>query len=189
MGTAPSSRSTRSLSQATTDAATRFIVRPSVKHRENGRLVEVTTKIVFGQPDEIEARLNNSTVSTVINTSCIERDNLTWRQLNRRLTRKTNGFSKEMSWLEKQLWLSLAYYHLVLPHQSLRQALPVPEPTRGSGSPRRWQLNTPAMAAGLTNHIWTTAELLSFRVPAQFLDTLKNIEHLFPSLDLVHQGS
>ena len=45
------------------------------------------------------------------------------------------------------------------------------------------------MAAGLTNHIWTTAELLSFRVPAQFLDTLKNIEHLFPSLDLVHQGS
>ena len=160
-----------------------------VKHRENGRLVEVTTKIVFGQPDEIEARLNNSTVSTVINTSFIERDNLTWRQLNRRLTRKTNGFSKEMSWLEKQLWLSLAYYHLVLPHQSLRQALPVPEPTRGSGSSRRWQLNTPAMAAGLTNHIWTTAELLSFRVPAQFLDTLKNIEHLFPSLDLVHQGS
>jgi IS1 family transposase/transposase-like protein len=160
-----------------------------VKHRENGRLVEVTTKIVFGQPDEIAARLNNSTVSTVINTSFIERDNLTWRQHNRRLTRKTNGFSKEMPWLEKQFWLSLAYYHLVLPHQSLRQELPVSEPTRGSGSPRRWQLITPAMAAGLTNHIWTTAELLSFRVPAQFIETLKNVEHLFPSFDLVHQGS
>ena len=47
---------------------------------------------------------------------------------------------------------------------------------------------TPAMAAGLTDHIWTTAELLSYRVPATFLDRLHEIEHLFPSLDHVHQG-
>jgi IS1 family transposase len=40
----------------------------------------------------------------------VERENLTLRQRNRRLTRKTNGFSKELTWLEKQLWLSLAYY-------------------------------------------------------------------------------
>jgi IS1 family transposase len=160
-----------------------------VKRRENGRLVEVTTRTIFGQPDEIALRLSNSTVSTFINTSFVERDNLTLRQHNRRLTRKTNGFSKEMSWFEKQLWLAVAYYHLVLPHQSLRQKLALPEPTRGSGSARRWQLITPAMAAGLTNHIWTTTELLSYRVPVQFIDTSKRIEHLFPSLDLVHQGS
>jgi IS1 family transposase len=160
-----------------------------VKRRENGRLVEVTTRIVFGQPEEIALRLSHSPVSTLINTSFVERDNLTLRQHNRRLTRKTNGFSKELSWFEKQLWLALAYYHLVLPHQSLRQKLTLPEATRGTGSARCWQLLTPAMAAGLTDHIWTMTELLSFRLPVQFIETLKRIDHLFPSLDLVHQGS
>src|SRR5687767_10311442 len=67
--------------------------------------------------------------------------------------------------------LSLAYYHLALPHRCLRQPLPEPEPTRGSGSLRRWQPVTPAMAASLTDHVWTTTELLSYRVPPHFLDT------------------
>lgn len=160
-----------------------------VKRREKGRVVEVTTKVVFGQPDQIEARLIASPVSQTVNTSFVERDNLTLRQSNRRLTRKTIGFSKELSWFEKQLWLSLAYYHLVVPHDSLAQPLAVPEPTRGNGSPRRWQLVTPAMAAGMTDHVWSTAELLSFRVPAQFIDNLYLIEHLFPHPDLVYQGS
>jgi len=160
-----------------------------VKRREKGRVVDVTTKIVFGQPDQIEARLTASTTSHSVNTSFVERENLTLRQHNRRLTRKTNGFSKELSWFEKQLWLCLAYYHLVVPHDSLKQQLSKPEPTRGNGSARRWQLRTPAMAAGLTDHIWTTSELLSFRVPAWFLDNLHNIEHLFPPPDLAHQGS
>jgi hypothetical protein len=59
------------------------------------------------------------------------------RQSNRRLTRKSNGFTKELPWLEKQLWVSLAYYHLVLPHQSLRCPLTEPIVTRGTGSENR----------------------------------------------------
>jgi len=47
------------------------------------------------------------------------------------LTRKTIGFSKEWTWLEKQLWLTLAYYHIVLPRESLRQPSAVPESTLG----------------------------------------------------------
>jgi hypothetical protein len=125
----------------------------------------------------------------MVNTSFVERENLTLRQHNRRLTRKTNGFSKELSWLEKQLWLSLAYYHLVLPHDSLRQPLDVPEPTRGSGSARQWRPMTPAMAAGMTEHVSTTTELLSYRVPTSFLEALHTIEHLFPPLEDIHQGS
>jgi IS1 family transposase/transposase-like protein len=160
-----------------------------VKVRERGRVVDIRSKVVFGDSDAVEAKLAQSCVSSTINTSFVERDNLTQRQMNRRLTRRTNGFSKELTWFEKQLWLSIAYYHLVLPHRSLRQELPVPEPTRGTGSPRRWQPRTPAMAAGITDHIWTTTELLSYRVPARFLDRLDQIEHLFPSLDTVHQGS
>jgi len=160
-----------------------------VKQRERGEVVAVTTKVVFGDATAIQARLAASPTSTTVNTSFVERDNLTWRQQNRRLTRKTNAFSKELPWLEKQLWLSLAYYHLVLPHDSLGQRLEPPEPTRGTGSPRRWRPITPAMAAGLTDHVWTTTELLSYRVPATFLDSLETIAHLFPPLNLIYQGS
>ena len=160
-----------------------------VKKRRKGRVVEVGSKVVFGDPDAIAARLAASPVSNTVNISFVERDNLTQRQSNRRLTRRTNGFSKEITWFEKQLWVSLAYYHLVLPHHSLRQRLPTPEPTRGTGSPRRWRPVTPAMATGVTNHVWTTAELLSYRLPAQFLDQLPEAERLFPPLDQSHQGS
>lgn len=158
-----------------------------VKKREKGRVVDVEAKVVFGSADSIAARLATSAVSTTINTSFVERDNLTQRQSNRRLTRRTNGFSKELPWCETQLWLSLAYYHLILPHHSLREALPIPESTRGTGSLRRWQPVTPAMAAGITDHAWTTTELLSYRVPAYFLDQLSEIEHVFPPLEHVHQ--
>jgi len=157
-----------------------------VKRREKGRVVEVTRKIVWGQADELQARWAASTTRTMINTRFVERDNLTWREHHRRLTRKTIAFSKELPWMEKQWWLSLAYYHLCLPHLSLRQALPIPEPTRGNGSPRKWRPVTPAMAAGMTDHVWTTAELLGYRVPAPFLDTLDAIQHLFPALDDAH---
>ena len=160
-----------------------------VKRRDKGRVVEVSQKIVFGHPALIAARLAASPVSQSVNTSFVERENLTLRQSNRRLTRKTNGFSKELSWLEKQLWLSLAYYHLVVPHDSLKKPLPLPQPTRGDGSTRKWEFRTPAMAAGITDHIWTTTELLSYRVPVHFLDNLHQVEFLFPPPDLVHQGS
>ncbi len=160
-----------------------------VKQRERGAVVSVTTKVMFGDSKSVTARLEASSASRRINTSFVERDKVTLRQANRRLTRKTNGFSKEVLWMEKQLWLSLAYYHLILPHASLRREIEVREPTRGCGSPRRWRPITPAMAAGLTDHVWTTTELLSYRVPVTFLDTLHQIEHLFPPFDSVHQGS
>jgi hypothetical protein len=153
-----------------------------VKKRDKGRVVEVQSKLVFGTPAQLKACLEASPVSTMVNTSFVERDNLSLRQSNRRLTRRSNGFSKELLWFEKQLWLSLAYYHLVLPHHSLRELLPTPEPTRGTGSPRKWRPVTPAMAAGLTDHVWSTAELLSYRVPASFLDSLSELERLFPAL-------
>jgi IS1 family transposase len=154
-----------------------------VKKRENGRVVDVQTRVVFGDPAQVDALLAESPVSQKINTSFVERDNLTLRQGNRRLARRSNGFSKDLTWFEKQLWLSMAYYHFVLPHNSLRHSLPDPRPTRGSGSYQRWQPATPAMAAGITDHVWTTAELLSYRVPAQFLDKLAAFERLFPTLN------
>jgi IS1 family transposase/transposase-like protein len=139
-----------------------------VKYRKGGRIIRVTTTIIFGSEAAVQARLAASTVSQSINTSFVERNNLTCRQCNGRLSRKVLSFSKDLTWFEKHLWLSLAYYHFVLPHDSLRSALPAFQPTRGTGSPKKWALVTPAMAAGLTDHVWTMEELLSYRVPPDF---------------------
>ena len=92
------------------------------------------------------------------------------RQHARRLGRKVNAFSKEPDYLEHQLTLAFAYYHFVVPHRSLRQRLPHSLPTKGrKGSRKQWKPVTPAMAAGLTDHVWTMDELLSFRVPPEHL--------------------
>jgi IS1 family transposase/transposase-like protein len=139
-----------------------------VKRRQQGRVVEVTKKVVFGCEQAIEACLAASTASKTINTSFVERNNLTCRQGNGRLSRKVLSFSKDLTWMEKHLWLSLSYYHFVLPHTSLVQPLPEPQPTRGTGSPKKSQPVTPAMMAGITDHVWTMEELLSYRVPPDF---------------------
>jgi hypothetical protein len=54
---------------------------------------------------------------------------------------------------------------LCLPHVSLRQALPPPAQTHGSGSATQWRPCTPAMAAGLTERVWSLREVLLYRVP------------------------
>jgi hypothetical protein len=64
-----------------------------------------------------------------------------------------------------QLVLFQAYHNFVLPHASLRRPLLIPEPTHGRGSARVWSPCTPAMAAGLTDHVWSLKEGLLYRVP------------------------
>jgi hypothetical protein len=60
----------------------------------------------------------------------------------------------------QQLALYHIYYNFCLPHTSLRLPLPPPLPTNGTGSAKMWQLRTPAMAAGLTDRVWTWREVL-----------------------------
>ena len=64
-----------------------------------------------------------------------------------------------------QLVLFQVYHNFVLPHASLRQRLLVPEATSGDGSARVWRPCTPAMAAGLTDNVWSLKEVLFYRVP------------------------
>ena len=137
-----------------------------VKRREQGRVVEVSTEVVYGSPERIAKVLNGSPTSKAISTYGVERNNLTIRQHSRRMGRKVNAFSKDREYLKHQLALAFAYYHFVVPHRGLRQRLGQPQPTNGrKGSPKKWIERTPAMSAGLTDHIWTMDELLSFRVP------------------------
>jgi hypothetical protein len=67
--------------------------------------------------------------------------------------------------LRQQVVLYQTYHNFCLPHASLRQSLPHPLPTNGMGSARRWRPCTPAMAAGLTDHVWSLKEVLLCRVP------------------------
>ena len=126
------------------------------KRREKGCVVEVRRRIIFGSAEVISEVLGDQQ----INTAYVERDNLTSRQSNGRLVRKTLSHSKNSYYLRRHLDLEDAVFNFVRPHQALRTALP--RPLHG----RKWQLRTPAMAAGLTDHVWTLEELLSYRVPA-----------------------
>jgi len=130
-----------------------------MKHRKKRRVVSIETAIVFGDEERIAKRLLASPVSRSINISFVERNNLTMRQSSHRLARKTNGFSKELAKLEAHLDLTSGYYHFVKEHLGLREKV--------VSTNRRWRPRTPAMAAGITDHIWSTRELLIYRVPPQ----------------------
>ena len=125
-----------------------------VKQRdERGRVKGIKLRVVFGKKSEVLALLGRS-------TAYIERSNLTSRLFNGRQVRKTLAFSKEVAAYKAAAAWEDSYYNLVRPHKSLR--LPVADV-----SPRKWLPQTPAMAAKLTDHIWTVKELLTtLPVPA-----------------------
>ena len=100
-----------------------------------------------------------------INTAFIERANLTLRQHVAAVGRRVTTLCKSEVGLHQQLALYHLYYNFCLPHASLRLPLFQPALTEGTGSAQCWRPCTPAMAAGLTDHVWTLREAMVFRVP------------------------
>ena len=134
-----------------------------IKTVRRRRLVRVTHRVVFGAVAAIEQVL--AAQGWHINTAFIERVNLTIRQHVAAVGPRASTLCKGEDGLRQQLALYHVYYNFCLPHASVRQLLPAPKPTHGNGSARRWQPRTPAMGAGLTDHVWTLREVLLFRVP------------------------
>jgi hypothetical protein len=134
-----------------------------IKTVRRRRLVRVTHRMVFGTLAAIEQVL--AAHGWQINTAFIERLNLSIRQHVAAVGRRVTTLCKHEEGLRQQLMLYQVYYNFCLPHASLRQPLPQPEPTHGTGSARQWRPCTPAMAAELTDHVWTLREVLLFRVP------------------------
>jgi IS1 family transposase len=134
-----------------------------VKTTRRWRLVEVKQRVIFGTQAAVDRVL--VACGWQINTSFIERLNLSLRQHVAAIGRRTSTLGKGEDGLRQQLAVYHAYYNFCLPHASLRQALPQPELTNGTGSARQWRPQTLAMAAGLTDHMWTLREALLFRVP------------------------
>jgi IS1 family transposase len=134
-----------------------------VKKMRRRRIVEVKHLVVLGTQVAVEQVLR--TCGWLINTSFVERLNLSLRQRVAAIRRRSSTSCKGEAGLAHQLALFHVYYNFVLPHASLRQALAEPMPTNGSGSAKLWRQCTPAMAAGLTDHIWSLKEVLFYRVP------------------------
>ena len=134
-----------------------------VKTVRRRRLVAVQHRVVFGTIEAVNQVL--SPLGWQINTAFVERINLSLRQHVAAIGRRVSTLCKGEEGLRQQLAVYHVYYNFCLPHSSLRQALPLPLPTNGTGSAKHWRPCTPAMAAGLTDHVWTLREVLLFRVP------------------------
>ena len=122
------------------------------KERQNGRVVQVTTRLVFGTLVAVLAALAASLVSKVVNLAFVERHHGSDRNRNRRKVRKTCCFSRDWEAHAGLTYFTMYSYNFCWPVRTLRARSP-DEP---------WQKRTPAMAAGLTDHVWSLAEWLKF---------------------------
>jgi hypothetical protein len=129
-----------------------------VKHSAKRHVVGVTRRVLHGTQDGIEAVLTATATGTVINTAYIERLNATFRAHLTPLTRRGRALARTEAALTAGMWLVGTAYNFCWTHNSLRQLAP-------DHAPRTWLRRTPAMAAGLTNHPWTLAELLRVQIP------------------------
>jgi IS1 family transposase len=134
-----------------------------VKTVRRRRLVRVRHRVVFGTLEAVQQVL--AACGWQIQTAFVERVNLSIRQHVAAVGRRVTTLCKGEDGMQQQLVLYHVHYNFCLPHASLRQPLPQPEPTHGTGSAKQWRPCTPAMAAGLTDHVWTLREVLLFRVP------------------------
>jgi IS1 family transposase len=122
------------------------------KVRKKGRVVEILTHLVFGTMAAVAVALKGSSVSHSINTSFLERQHLTDRHHNARKSRKTYRFSKDWRFHEAATYFTLYSYNFCWPVRTLREPL----------DEGHYRSRTPAIAAGLTDHVWTMAEWISF---------------------------
>src|SRR5438270_17502 len=134
-----------------------------VKSYRRRRIVRVKPRLVFGTQLAIEQVL--AACGWTINTAFVERLNLDIRQRVAAIGRRVNTLCQGETGLRDQLALFQVYHNFVLPHASLRQRLLLPEATNGHGSAKLWRPCTPAMVAGLTDHVWSLKEVLLYRVP------------------------
>jgi hypothetical protein len=122
------------------------------KERVNNRVVRVSTRVVFGTLLAVVLALVASAVSRAVNTCFVERHNGTDRNRCGRKVRKSYGFSKDWDVHRAATAFSHFSYNFCWPVRTLRQR-------DGDG---QWRSRTPAMAAGLTDHVWLLSEWLAY---------------------------
>jgi IS1 family transposase len=122
------------------------------KGREKGRVVSITLAVVLGTWQAVAAALTRSVVSRTVNTSLPERHHGTDRHRNARKARRTYRFSKGWRMHEAMTYFTMYSYNFCWPVRTPRRR-------DGGGA---WRKRTPAMSAGLADHVWSLQEWLTF---------------------------
>lgn len=127
-----------------------------VKHRQGQRVTKVSIQVVYGIPEQVIETLGT-------HTAYVERTHLTSRQMNGRLVRKTLSYSKQLELLEAACAWEDWIYNLTRPLKTLRVEV--------NDGQRRWQPRSPAMAAGISDRLWSAEELLTRVVAPSSINT------------------
>jgi hypothetical protein len=114
--------------------------------------VGIERRVVLGEPAAVQAALERSRVSRQINTALLERQHATDRHRNARKRRQSYCFSKDWDVHNAATYFSLYSYNFCWPVRTLR--------IRGADG--HWHPRTPAMAAGLADHVWSLTEWVTF---------------------------
>ena len=127
---------------------------PWVTQKHQGKRLTRSTRVVLGAE-----RLTH--LGFTISTAVVERVHLTVRQALAPLARQTASFCTDRARLRQRVVFFQAFDNVARPHMSVRQPLPLHERIRHGAMCPRWRERTPAMAAGVTDHVWTCRELLT----------------------------
>ena len=123
-----------------------------IKRTQQKRVVEVTRTMTRGTQEQAHELLKKSQGGSTLNTAFIERLNGTMRERLASLTRKCRHAACRLEALEQGMYLIGCTYNFCWPHHELSKATHV-----GVAC-------TPAMASGLTDHLWQVQELLTYKV-------------------------
>jgi len=130
-----------------------------LKQYAQKRVVGITRHLVQGTATQIERLLQQTQGGGQVNVAFIERLNATFRAYLSALVRRGRALARQTETLHLAMYLMGTVYNFCTYHKSLRVAICLP------GNQRRWARRTPAIAAGITDHLWTIEELLCFQVP------------------------
>lgn len=138
-----------------------------VKQRQGSRVVKVDLRLAHGYQPRVQLELTRLGYAK-INTSAIERRNATARCMDAYSVRKSIAFPHTLeAKVARGIW-AMNLYNWCRPHRALRLPLAIPI------AKKRFQPRSPAMAAGLTDHLWTVEELLLHQLfPQRGVDHLK----------------
>ena len=121
------------------------------KVRDQDRVVAIHRKVVLRSQEAVDRALKASVCGRTINTSFVERQHATDRGRNARKARKTYRLSKDWCVHEAMTYFTLYSYNFCWPVRTLRER----------DDEGRWRQRTPAMAAGLADHVWTMREWIT----------------------------
>jgi transposase-like protein/IS1 family transposase len=134
-----------------------------VKHTVNKRLTEVVRQMSHGSLKQAMSLLRRSAGGQMLNTSFIERFNGTVRERLATLTRKCRHAAQRLETLETGMYLIGSTYNFCCFHDQLS--------TQAVGEAQRLLRQTPVIASGLTDHLWSLSELLGYKVaPAPWVE-------------------